>query len=291
MLSEITPVILTFNEAPNIERTLHGVEWAREVVVIDSFSTDETESIARRFPNVVFVQRRFDSHSQQWNFGLEQVNAEWVLSMDADYLVPDELRDEISQLPRNSDVAAYYARFRYCIAGRPLRGTILPPRAILFRRSQCRYVQDGHTELLTTSGRTKFLSAYILHDDRKPLSRWLQSQRNYATLEAQHLLGDPGRVRTLADRLRLRIWPAAPAAFLYTLMFKGCLFDGWPGWYYALQRTYAEVLLSLELLDRRLCATGRLEQTDGRLADPGGDSVDPAEPVSSLSAPADVNSR
>jgi hypothetical protein len=48
------------------------------------------------------------------------------------------------------------------------------------------------------------------------------------------------------------IWPAAPAAFVSTLLAKGCLFDGWPGWFYALQRTYAELLLSLELLDRRL---------------------------------------
>ena len=254
ILSEITPVILTFNEAPNIERTLRKLEWAREVILVDSFSTDNTENIVRRFPNAVFVQRRFDSHSQQWNFGLEQVRTDWVLSLDADYIVPDDLREEISQVPCDQDVAAYYARFKYCIAGRPLRGNILPPRAILFRRSQCRYVQDGHTELLTTSEPTRFLKGYILHDDRKPLSRWLQSQRNYATLEAEHLLGNPGREWVLADRLRLRIWPALPAVFLYTLIVKRCLFDGWPGLFYALQRTYCEALLSLELLDRQLGA-------------------------------------
>src|SRR5262249_35942549 len=87
-----------------------------------------------------------------------------------------------------------------------------------------------------------------------PLSRWLESQCNYARLEAQKLIEDANGPQSMADRLRMWIWPAAPAAFLYTLFFKGCLFDGWPGWFYALQRTYAELLLSLELLDHRLAS-------------------------------------
>jgi hypothetical protein len=93
-----------------------------------------------------------------------------------------------------------------------------------------------------------------LHDDRKPLTRWLDSQRAYAKLEAGFLQAKDPKTLTWPDRLRHWIWPAAPAAFLYTLLVKGCLLDGWPGWFYALQRTYAELLLSLELLARRLGA-------------------------------------
>jgi hypothetical protein len=58
----------------------------------------------------------------------------------------------------------------------------------------------------------------------------------------------------MADRLRRMIWPAAPAAFLYTLLLKGVILDGWPGWFYALQRTYAELVLSLILLERKIRA-------------------------------------
>ena len=54
------------------------------------------------------------------------------------------------------------------------------------------------------------------------------------------------------DRVRLAAWPAPLAVFLYTLILKGCLLDGWPGWYYALQRLVAETMLALELIDRRL---------------------------------------
>src|SRR5438477_9956590 len=80
MLEIITPLILTYNEASNIERVLERLGWAREVVVVDSFSDDETAEIASRFPYVRVVQRAFDTHSAQWNFGLKDtgISSEWV---------------------------------------------------------------------------------------------------------------------------------------------------------------------------------------------------------------------
>jgi len=252
MLSEITPLILTLNEAPNIQRLLDRLRWAREVVVLDSFSTDATETTARSHSNVTFVRRAFDDHASQWNFGLDRIRTRWVLSLDADYLVTDELLEEIAQLREPTNATAYFARFRYCIGGRPLRGSLYPPRAILFQKARARYVQDGHTQRLEFDGLSQFLRGCMLHDDRKPLCRWLETQRHYARHEARKLIESSKKPLSLADWLRRLIWPAAPAAFVYTLLVKGCLFDGWPGWYYALQRTYAELLLSLELLDHRI---------------------------------------
>src|SRR5262245_25680659 len=152
MLSEITPLILTLNEAPNIQRLLDRLEWAREVVVLDSFSTDATEAIARSYPNVTFARRPFDNFADQCNAGVDRIRSEWVLSLDADYLVTDELRDEIAQLKGAADASAYVARFRYYVAGRALRGSLYPPRPILFRKSKARYVQDGHAHRLIVDG-------------------------------------------------------------------------------------------------------------------------------------------
>ena len=83
--------MLTYNEAPNIDRTLAKLRWASRVVVVDSFSTDETEAICARYPNVDLKRRRFDSHAEQWNWGLDQVQSDWVLSLDADYVLSDAL--------------------------------------------------------------------------------------------------------------------------------------------------------------------------------------------------------
>src|ERR1051326_2035309 len=147
MLDQITPLVLTCNEAPNIRRTLERLCWAKEVVVVDSFSTDDTLAIARRFPNIRIVQRAFDSFADQCNFGLQQIQTPWVLSLDADYILSEALVRELSQLSTlNSQpsTCAFSARFRYCIQGRPLRASLYPPRTVLYRKDKARYRNEGH---------------------------------------------------------------------------------------------------------------------------------------------------
>ena len=83
MIQQVTPLILTFNEAPNIARTLDRLSWAGDVVVVDSFSTDETGAILARFPNVRVFQRAFDTHAQQWNFALGEtgIATPWIVAL------------------------------------------------------------------------------------------------------------------------------------------------------------------------------------------------------------------
>ena len=139
MLNDVTVMVLTFNEAPNIERTLEKLSWAKEILVVDSFSTDETLAIAKRHSQARVIQRQFDSFAAQCNFGLQQIKTEWVLSLDADYMLPDEFKREMEQLSSSDDVAGYSARFIYCIRGRPLRASLYPPRTVLYRKNRARY--------------------------------------------------------------------------------------------------------------------------------------------------------
>jgi glycosyltransferase involved in cell wall biosynthesis len=249
---KITPLILTYNEAPNLRRTLAGLAWAKDVVILDSFSTDETLVIANSFPQVRVVQRKFDSFADQCNFGLEQIRTEWVLSLDADYVLTPALVAEIGRLEAESPAAGYQARFRYCIHGRPLRGSLYPPRTVLYRQAKARYHNEGHGHRVHIEGPVRPLAGWIEHDDRKPLDRWFGEQLKYASQEARHLLAaDPARLKT-ADRIRKRILLAPGLVLLYTLLAKGLLLDGWPGWFYVGQRTFAELLLSICLLDEKL---------------------------------------
>jgi glycosyltransferase involved in cell wall biosynthesis len=249
MLEKINPLILTYNEAPNIDRTLQHLTWAKQIIVIDSYSSDETLEVLTSYPQVKLFQRKFDTHTAQWNYGLQQITSEWVLSLDADYILTDEIIAEIQQLSPDSQVDGYFAKFKYCVFGKPLQGTILPPRQILFRQENSIYVDDGHTQLLQVKGKSAILSSYIYHDDRKPLSRWLWAQDRYMVIEAKKILETPSSELSLGDRIRKRKVLAPLIILIYCLILKGGIFDGWQGWYYAFQRVLAEILLAIRLFE------------------------------------------
>jgi glycosyltransferase involved in cell wall biosynthesis len=254
MLSQITPVILTYNEEPNIQRVLDQLTWAVEVLVVDSMSADETKSLAGEYPNVRIIERPFDTHSNQWNFAIHDtgVSSEWVLALDADYVLNEELRAELEALNPPGDVDGYWCRFRYCISGKPLRSSIYPPVLVLFRRTKAAYLQDGHTQRLQLEGRKECLVGKIYHDDRKPLSAWLKAQDNYANIESELISRTDWRELSAIDGLRKLIVFAPFLMFLYCLIIKGGILDGFAGLKYALERTVAEALLSIKLVERKL---------------------------------------
>ena len=258
MLEKVTPLILTYNEAPNIGRTLENLTWAKQIIIIDSFSNDKTLEIIADYNsiynNIQVFQREFDDFASQCNYGLTLVNTEWVLSLDADYHLSQELIDSIHSSLTNSDQDAYFAKFRYCVFGKPLRGTLLPPRQVLYRRDRATYIQDGHAHRvsISSSHKLQYLVGYINHDDRKSLSRWLQSQDRYLLIEAHKLATTPNRELSLGDRLRKYKVIAPIIIFFYCLVLKGGILDGWRGWYYAWQRVLAEVLLAIRLIEREI---------------------------------------
>jgi glycosyltransferase involved in cell wall biosynthesis len=249
-LAEITPLILTYNEAANIGRSLQALTWANRVVVVDSGSTDSTVEMASAFANVDVVQRTFDAHAAQWNFGLTGtgIDTDWVLALDADYSVDEAFVDELRRLMPEPQVAGYQAAFIYCIDGVALRGSLYPPVTVLFRRAAGAYVQDGHTQRLALSGAVGRLSVKLRHDDRKSLQHWLPSQARYMALEGEKLRRTPWDKLDTIDRLRRLRVVAPPAVFLYCLFGKGLIFDGRAGLLYAMQRATAEMVLSLTLL-------------------------------------------
>src|SRR4029077_12819184 len=185
----LTALVLTYNEQENIRRNLEALVWVPKVIIVDSFSNDQTLEIARSFPNVQVVQRDFDTHANQWNAGLDRIDTEWALTLDADYVLTAELQEEIKKVQPASDIALYWGEFDYCIFGRPLRASVYPPRVILFRTKRARYVDEGHTQQLRVKGKLAKFKGKIWQDHRKPLNRWFHSQWVYSEIGAAYLLG------------------------------------------------------------------------------------------------------
>lgn len=254
MLADITPVVITYNEAPNLERTLRALTWARRVVILDSGSTDASKAIASEYPNVDWFERAFDDHAGQCNYALDQLvpDAPWALFMDADYIVTDALREQMVALQPSAETSGYSIPFRYCIDGHPLRGTLYPPRVCLFRPERGRYQQFGHMHWLELQGNTRNLDRVMLHDDRKSSENFVRRQRRYADLEARYLWSQPWATLNWRKRLRRLLFVAPWAAPAFALFGKGVIFDGLPGLKYAWERAQAESLIAFALLRQML---------------------------------------
>ncbi len=251
-IEEITVLLLTYNEQENIGNVLKKLSWAKQILVIDSGSTDDTLRLLEETPNLRYLYRKFDSFAQQCNFGLAQIKTDWVLSLDADYLLSDALIEEIQHLDPDPEIAGYRVGFIYAVYGKPLRGTIYPPRTVLYRRRAAHYVDEGHGHRVSIAGRVSDLQGKIIHDDRKPLDRWFSAQCTYARREADYLEQLEAGEGDRADQLRKKLWLMPGIVFFYTLLYKGCILDGWPGWFYVMQRTLVEFMIAVALLDRRL---------------------------------------
>lgn len=250
MLDQITPLILTRDEEPNLARTLGQLTWANDVVIVDSFSTDATLDIARRFANVRVVQREIDTLAGQSSFGIAQVRTPWVLLLDADYFVPEDVVAELRALDPPAGVRAYIGAFRYAVNGRALRGSLYPPRIVLLHRAHATVWQDGHAHRVLADGDVGTLTAKIIHDDRKSFARFVDRQRHYMRQEAEKLRDADPRALTLSGRIRKLIVVAPLAVLFQTLFVKGLILDGLPGLRYAWERFVAELILSRELLRR-----------------------------------------
>ena len=249
MLDKTTPVILTYNEAPNIGRTLAQLRWARDIVVVDSFSDDETLEIVSKFPQARVYQRRFDDFASQWTFALNEtaIQTEWVLALDADFVLTEEIVSELQNLQPVESRSGYRVPLIYCVKGRRLRHSLLPKLTVLYRRREVTFSADAHTYQINLEGDVGTLDAAILHDDRKPFARWFASQKHYMELEAPKLLTLPRRELNAADRLR-RLRIIAPGAVFVYCLARGGILDGAAGFSYAWQRFVAECLLSLNLI-------------------------------------------
>jgi glycosyltransferase involved in cell wall biosynthesis len=250
MLDTITPVLLTFNEAPNIARTLSRLDWAKDIVVVDGGSTDATLHILQSHPRVRVYHHAFESHPAQWRYAMQEtgIRTSWVLRLDADYQLTDELVNELASLRPDPSIAAYQVKFDYAIFSRKILSSVYPPKPVLLRQGRYSISDLGHTEGWTVHGPLARLKCRVVHDDWKAMQDWAIAQIRYMRREELKL-----RTRRTGLRDWLRIHPPLMpvAVFFYCLLVKGLLFSGRAGIMYTLQRVTAETVLAVFILERK----------------------------------------
>lgn len=227
---KITATIITFNEESNIRAACESVAWVDEIVVVDSESTDSTRELAAATGARVIVNR-WPGFADQKQFAVEQASREWILSLDADERVSEDLRRSIQTL-RNTDQSrladGYLVPRRTYYQGKWIRGGgWYPDRQLrLFRRSKAHWKKRHiHESVEMNSGaKVESLSGDLLHYTvRDAAHHHKMIGERYAPLAAQQMF-EEGR-RTSA----LKIASAAPSAFIRSFILKAGIRDGLAG--------------------------------------------------------------
>jgi len=247
----IDVLIQTFNEELNLPHTLKSVTgWVNNIFVVDSGSTDSTQSIAEGAGGK-FVYHAWEGYAAQKNWALENLpfESEWVLILDADEAVSAELRDEIIALAKRpvEDVKefGFYLNRIFVFCGRRIRhcGYFPSYNLRLFRRGKARYEKRLVHEHMLVDGPTGYLKGLLVHEDRRGLEHFFAKHNRYSTLEAREIFSNPepwpGFVQFYNDRIvrrrfgKSRILPKLPGPwfwrFAYMYLVRGGFLDGKPG--------------------------------------------------------------
>lgn len=190
--ADVAVIILTYNEEANIGQALESVQgWARQMMILDSFSTDRTLDIAGRYPCQIF-RNRFENYSRQRNFAIKclPVEAEWILFLDADEWLPPELKEEIRQVIESRPAEnGFFIKWRFIFMGKWIRRGYYPTWILrLFRAGKARCEERSVNEHLIVEGSVGRLRHDFMHEDRKGIQDWVAKHNRYAVLEAEELL-------------------------------------------------------------------------------------------------------
>ena len=188
-MTAISVVIITYNEALNIARCLDAVkDIADEIVVVDSFSTDETAEICKRY-TLKFLQHPFKGHVEQKNYALQQTKFPHVLSVDADEVLSEELQNSIKQIKNNWEYDGYYINRLTNYCGRWIKHAgWYPDRKLrLFDKRKGKWAGNNpHDRFeITDKANTKKIRGNLLHYSYPTIDSHLQQTIKFAGISAQ----------------------------------------------------------------------------------------------------------
>jgi hypothetical protein len=266
-------VILTKNEAVDIDACIESCQFADEVIVFDSYSTDSTVSIASTRGATVY-QRQFTNYADQRNAAISAASHfTWVLMVDADERVPASLAMEIRErIRRSADQTTMFSmRRKDYLQGCWLRRSSGYPTWFgrLFRPSEVNFARDIN-ETAETAGNTEFLTQHLDHFPfSKGIAYWIERHNTYSSLEAGRLLEerergfdwrcnvrDPAQRRRWMKQLFYRLPFRPTLAFLGLYVGRSGFLDGRPGLQYCRLRAMYEYMIQLKMDERKRLRSG-----------------------------------
>ena len=236
MPKTLSVAIITLNEERNIARTLASVQFADEIIVVDSGSTDRTIEIARSL-NATVISEPWRGFAAQKNFAIEQCKGTWILSLDADEELTPELQAEIQALLQNTPRAdAYMLRRRNLFLNRWIRygGYYPDPKLRLFRRHAAnfappaRFTERPVHETVAVDGCIETLRNDLIHHAYPTIESYIEHMDRYSTLGAEIVIAKRQTSRSLVSFF-YNIVLIPTFTFLWNYIFRLGILDGREG--------------------------------------------------------------
>ena len=307
----VSVIIPVKNEAENLKRCLSALNWADEVFVVDSQSTDQTTAVATGLAAQV-VQFNFNgSYPKKKNWALDNLplRNEWVLIVDADEVVPPSLADEIARRIRSGEADGYYLNSHYYFLGRLIRhcGYDGCWNLRLFKHRHGRYERipdttngragdneaHEHVELL---GHTLRLEHVLEHYAYPTVATWVEKHSRYAIWEAAecerflrapipHSIGNVARFKRRLKKISWRIPMRPVARFFYAYIVRGGFLDGKPGLFFCGLLAFYDFLASANRYEQQLVKRAAAEAAS---CDPPFNPVDQSSELCVEAAPEEL---
>lgn len=234
----ISAVVLTKNEKKNIVDCLEGLSFCDEILVIDDNSHDRTVEIARKNGAKVMVHPLNDDFSKQRNYGLDKANGDWVLFIDADERVGNNLANEIKQKVAEGKYNAFFVKRIDTIWGKRLKHGETGSKWLLRlgRKDAGKWAGMVH-EGWIIQGRVGELNNELDHYPHQSVEEFLKEVNYYTTLRANELFKKGVQV----NWYDIILYPKLK--FLMNFFFKLGFLDGTPGLIFALMMSFHSFLV------------------------------------------------
>ncbi len=243
---KISACIITYNEEDRIEPAIISLEGVvDEIIVVDAFSTDKTPQIVQSY-DVRFFQREWEGYSNQKNFAISQAKYPWILSIDADERLSQELREEIIKIKENEpDFDGFSFKRKTFYLGKWIKHSgWYPDRKVrLFRKDSANWEGDFVHEKLVFNGKVKELKGELLHYSYRNLSDHVQRIEKYSTLASEKMLREGKR----SSYLKILILPFF--TFFRDFIFHAGFLDGVQGLIISFFSSYYVFLKFAKLLE------------------------------------------
>jgi glycosyltransferase involved in cell wall biosynthesis len=194
----ISALAITLNEAQNIDSFIESLWFADEIIIVDSFSTDDTVEKAEQHEKVKVYQRTFDNFSAQKNFAISKAQHSWVAFFDLDEEISKSLGEEITTVIQNSSFNAYYVKRDFYFMGKRIKFSGLQNDWVVrvFNKENCRYNDNLVHEVLNVNGSTGKLKARVPHYTYSGFDEYTAKMHSYSALQAE-MMFEKGKRPTL----------------------------------------------------------------------------------------------